>query len=105
MDWSSACHAAPAPAVWNVPAVLRMLNNLRLSYKDPIAISDFLFICEFVGRKKKLQWGCDSRDHKCLPCPGAQDGEVCPCRLGEHNVTQTGCVTGGGVVFYGGTGA
>lgn len=94
---------APHPAVWNVPAVLRMLNNVGLSYKDPIALSDFLTTCDFVKGKAKPRRVSVSRDHTCLPCPGGQ--ALCPCRLGEHKVTRTECVTGGGVSFYGGTGA
>lgn len=35
---------------------------------------------------------------------GTGEERVCPCRLGEYNVTQDECVTGGGVSFYGGAG-
>ncbi len=91
------------PAVWNMPAVMRMLNSLGLSYKDPIALSDFLTTCDFVQGEEKPRRVSVSRGHTCLPCPDAQG--LCPCRLGEHNITQTECITGGGVSFYGGAGA
>lgn len=90
------------PAVWNIPAVLRMLNSLGLSYQDPIALTDFLITCDFVEGEARPRRNKVSRDIMCLPCPAGQ--KVCPCRLREYNKTQTECVTGGGVNYYGGTG-